>query len=435
MATASVLTTNPNSSVGESFFCSNCHISYTDNDEYKAHYKSDFHRYNAKRRLVNLAPATMEQFLKKKNQVADLKQKAQDDQVDQSTKCEPCNKTFANKKTYNQHLESSKHKETARNYKPKDLSVAAEKPASPVVRRTTLDAVNICLFCNKECENLDSNLIHMRVAHSFFINDFKFCSDVEGLLKYLAEKIQKEIMCIYCENKGRDFQTPEAIQNHMISKGHCFMNAEHYRDWEPFYDFSTAVPEPKEGQLAIVDEDEDSEWEDEEEENDEEAVDEEDGEEEEKNEAAENGEKAMKGEDKSAKKKVDPKRTKYYYYKNVVKKAQVLSNGEVELANGKIVGNRQFAKYYNQYFRPSGALENHKKYRTLMDATTERSLVLMRERMMQLSLFGTHHGARFQYEKGSHYRKNEYADRLSRDFMLGLANNGVLQKHFRCATP
>jgi hypothetical protein len=49
------------------FFCSNCQFNIEDEKQYKSHYKSDFHRYNIKRKLLNLQPATYEQYLKRKN--------------------------------------------------------------------------------------------------------------------------------------------------------------------------------------------------------------------------------------------------------------------------------------------------------------------------------------------------------------------------------
>lgn len=35
---------------------------FASNDEYKAHYKSDHHRYNIKRKMVKLPPVTLQQF-------------------------------------------------------------------------------------------------------------------------------------------------------------------------------------------------------------------------------------------------------------------------------------------------------------------------------------------------------------------------------------
>lgn len=57
----------------------------------------------------------------------------------------------------------------------------------------------------------------MRRAHSFFILDDNFLINVEGLLKYLAEKINKGLLCIYCDNKGtKGFKSADAIRNHMV---------------------------------------------------------------------------------------------------------------------------------------------------------------------------------------------------------------------------
>lgn len=49
------------------FFCSNCQFNIEDEKSYKMHYKSDFHRYNIKRKLLALQPASYEQYLKRKN--------------------------------------------------------------------------------------------------------------------------------------------------------------------------------------------------------------------------------------------------------------------------------------------------------------------------------------------------------------------------------
>lgn len=44
-------------------YCSNCMISMTADDEAtKVHYKSEWHRYNIKRRLLNLQPVDEETY-------------------------------------------------------------------------------------------------------------------------------------------------------------------------------------------------------------------------------------------------------------------------------------------------------------------------------------------------------------------------------------
>lgn len=55
----------------------------------------------------------------------------------------------------------------------------------------------------------------MQNTHSFFISEEKFLVNLNGLLKYLAEKIHIELLCPYCDNKG--FKTGKAVQNHMVN--------------------------------------------------------------------------------------------------------------------------------------------------------------------------------------------------------------------------
>lgn len=43
-------------------YCPTCLLSFQDNETYKAHYKSDLHNYNMKRKLLNLRPANPEEF-------------------------------------------------------------------------------------------------------------------------------------------------------------------------------------------------------------------------------------------------------------------------------------------------------------------------------------------------------------------------------------
>lgn len=51
-------------SVG-SFTCMTCRQLFSSADEQRTHYKTDFHRFNLKRKIAQLAPITMEQFSQK----------------------------------------------------------------------------------------------------------------------------------------------------------------------------------------------------------------------------------------------------------------------------------------------------------------------------------------------------------------------------------
>ena len=64
--------------------------------------------------------------------------------------------------------------------------------------------------------------------------------NVQGLLHYLAEKINVGNLCIYCENfKTKDFKTGESVKKHMIDRGHCFMNSDNFEEFYEFYNFDS----------------------------------------------------------------------------------------------------------------------------------------------------------------------------------------------------
>jgi hypothetical protein len=48
------------------FYCSTCMLSFGNEKEYKAHYRSELHMYNVKRGLVGLKCVSIEQFEKRK---------------------------------------------------------------------------------------------------------------------------------------------------------------------------------------------------------------------------------------------------------------------------------------------------------------------------------------------------------------------------------
>lgn len=44
------------------YYCPTCGEGFDNSDQYKMHYKSDYHRYNIKRKMVKLPPITFEQY-------------------------------------------------------------------------------------------------------------------------------------------------------------------------------------------------------------------------------------------------------------------------------------------------------------------------------------------------------------------------------------
>jgi len=428
-------------------FCSNCKIEIKSNDETKEHYKSEFHRYNIKRTLVSLPPLSLENYLKKKTQLVDVKQQ----EKETVHKCKACNKTFGAKNTYDQHLLSLKHKENAKRdeYRngivleaPVEGQIEPQKLSAP--KPTTVDDQSICLFCNQKNQNVDENLIHMRMEHSFFISDIKYVTDLNGLLRYLGGKIHKGRICIYCENKhAKDFKSGEAVQRHMVDKGHCFMKNEEYDEYVKYYDFSSTLSDYKakigydeaenntklkddEAYLEIVSDDEDDEddgWEDAEDEEDDEEEDDEDEDEDDQKEGEANKEENKEQTNGEGEIKEKPQRIT----RIKVKKAVVLPSGEVKLPNGKLLGHREYRQYYSQYFRGTVAKNRMRELLPSLGGTGSTQLTTLNAQN-QIILLNRMNALKLRQKRDRINYK--FLHRAHVDFMnLGIKAN-KLQHHF-----
>jgi pre-60S factor REI1 len=53
---------------------------------------------------------------------------------------------------------------------------------------------------------------------SFFIPDHEYLIDLDGLLRYLGLKIAQGHVCLFCNNKGRNFHSMDAVRKHMVEK-------------------------------------------------------------------------------------------------------------------------------------------------------------------------------------------------------------------------
>ena len=108
-----------------------------------------------------------------------------------------------------------------------------------------------CLFCARTSSSLEDNLTHMSGEHSFFIPDAEYLVDLTGLITYLGEKIAIANVCIYCNGKGREFRTLDAVRKHMVDKSHCKIAYDTETDMletSDYYDFSSSYPDAEERQ-------------------------------------------------------------------------------------------------------------------------------------------------------------------------------------------
>ncbi|KAJ6661419.1 hypothetical protein lerEdw1_015048 [Lerista edwardsae] len=91
-----------------SYTCITCRVAFKDADIQRAHYKTDWHRYNLKRKVADMPPVTAENF-----QERVLAQRAglEEQKKPTATYCAACSKRFSNFSAYENHLKSKRHLE------------------------------------------------------------------------------------------------------------------------------------------------------------------------------------------------------------------------------------------------------------------------------------------------------------------------------------
>ncbi|CAH0522740.1 unnamed protein product [Peronospora belbahrii] len=349
--------------------CTACRLAFTSPIEQKDHFCMDWHRYNLKRKVVELPPVSEEQFEcrmrkvraeKEAQTIKDPKQKQRirmeemkKTGVKKVLKCVVCNKVFTTSNAYENHLASKKHLVNAKKNSviATTVEMVAKQMKVPLLDESAINE-NIeerglkemteeelvkeieeykkhvplekedCIFCTYHAVDLNASLDHMLKEHGFFIPDVEFLVDVEGLIGYLAEKVKVGFYCLYCNGKGKVFRSYQNVQKHMTSLCHCKLR---YADEDvdellEFYNFESQYATSKESKIAAEDE---VEWETDSEasiDSDEEVVDEQIEEE---------------GDDDNDENTIG-----------------VSETGELVLANGRRLGRREFRRYYKQHFHP-----------------------------------------------------------------------------------
>lgn len=195
-----------------------------------------------------------------------------------------------------------------------------------------------CLFCPEASTTLEDNMAHMNSVHSFFIPDTEYLVDLSGLITYLGEKLAVGNVCIYCNGKGREFRTLDAVRKHMVDKGHCKIAYDNERDrleLSDFYDFTSSYPDAdkakknKRKTVKIQDE-ADAEWEDVEGDDDDMEVD-------------EVVEEDVSGDESDEDSDDDADDNQVTYGDSLF---------ELVLPSGARIGHRSMKRYYDQSFRP-----------------------------------------------------------------------------------
>ncbi|XP_060173711.1 cytoplasmic 60S subunit biogenesis factor REI1 homolog 1-like [Lycium barbarum] len=295
--------------------CNACDKEFADDTEQKFHYKSEWHRYNLKRKVAGVPGVRETIFLARQAALAEEKEKLSETPLLYA--CGLCGREYRSSKAHAQHLKSKSHltrasqqpghhdensvtikpllrhprNETSRKAR-EDVEESDESeweeidPDEEMIgeaadsltdlkmnEHTSNDNMDedsdvdeyignldpsCCFMCDKEHKTIESCMVHMHKKHGFFIPDVEYLKDPKGFLTYLSLKVKRDFMCLYCNYRCHPFSSLEAVRKHMEAKSHCRV---HYGDGdddeeaelEEFYDYSSSFVDETGKQLILSD--------------------------------------------------------------------------------------------------------------------------------------------------------------------------------------
>ncbi len=213
-------------------------VVFATSQEIKEHYRSDWHRYNLKRKVGGLPPIRKEAFARRLAAALRLQEEAK-------------NKT---KKT--NHLKSGKDRGSSTSSTP-DLSRTSssngnddeskmEVESSSNDDEVELDNLTVeelnkhanpkqSIFDDKVFDTVEDNLEYMRTKFNFVVPDLQYVSDIDGLVKYCSAKVRLGRICLYC---NKQFKSKASAQQHCKDMLHCRLNVGNINDFfDEFYDY------------------------------------------------------------------------------------------------------------------------------------------------------------------------------------------------------
>ena len=126
------------------YTCNTCRAVLEDAEAQRAHYKTDWHRYNLRRKVAGMAPVSAEGF---QERVRAQRALAEPESKGAATYCTVCSKKFASFKAYENHLRSRRHVELEKQAVSRKVALMNEKNLEKGlgVDNVDKDAVNVAI--------------------------------------------------------------------------------------------------------------------------------------------------------------------------------------------------------------------------------------------------------------------------------------------------
>ncbi|KAL8166494.1 hypothetical protein V2J09_007993 [Rumex salicifolius] len=297
--------------------CNACNKEFDDDMGQKLHYKSEWHRYNLKRKIAGVPGVTEALFFAR--QAALAQEKTNQNETPMLYSCGICGKGYRSAKAHAQHLNSKNH--VMRASQSDDQQNESNAIIKPLTRRVPVKPVpaevvesedsdesegewvevhpgedllgeatsslsnmgvneniaendgegtdeddemldeldpSCCFMCDLEHDTIENCMVHMHKKHGFFIPDVEFLKDPRGLLTYLGLKVKRDYMCLYCNERCHPFSSLEAVRKHMEAKRHCKVpfgdgGDDEEVELEEFYDYTSSYMDEDGKQLIAAD--------------------------------------------------------------------------------------------------------------------------------------------------------------------------------------
>lgn len=248
--------------------CGTCNVALENGEAVRTHYNSELHLTNVRRRVEGLRPLTAEEHRRGGGGAVGDEDTTGEGTGSPLFSCTLCKRTFRSVQTLQAHVRSTAHlikkeqriiardseaasmltstslgsaamglhrRHNAKRVIPKSTATRAQRKAPKVSVEEREEDVSAqrCLLCGLLSETTEKNVHHLAHVHQFTIPMEAHCGDVDGLLEYLARKMNG-LMCIVCNEKSRSFTSLQALRDHMREADHekIILGAE----YQEFYD-------------------------------------------------------------------------------------------------------------------------------------------------------------------------------------------------------
>ncbi|KAH3669171.1 hypothetical protein WICMUC_005010 [Wickerhamomyces mucosus] len=275
------------------FKCNSCAIQFPNSDSQRYHMKTDWHRYNLKRRVAQLPPIDAQVFSEKLHQSKQYEQEVDEFgfkvlKTKESSRLHINNNKFKRGRPIDNSLivdnnsikrddspasvvsglsqfslgesvysgnhyshtdNESNFEETASEADTIDQEYIHETDSEDdedesylhdeAFEQEPLQPITSCIYCGLPHKEIEENVQHMWKSHGLFIPERSYLIDLKGLLEYLISIIVIDNECLSCNFRGRNL---ESIRAHIKSKGHSrlpFETKEEKLLFAKFYDFSS----------------------------------------------------------------------------------------------------------------------------------------------------------------------------------------------------